>query len=127
MAASRRSNGQFAPGHSGNPSGKPKVIGELREALREDVPEIRKKLREFWRDEKNQPRERLEAMRIHLEHALGKAPQYTEVDSRILDEREDVPREKPDLADMLRRAGVMPKEDGEEKEAAEQQVGIGHL
>lgn len=72
----KRINGKFAPGHSGNPGGRPKlsqVERELRMELQSWTAEMMPALREMALAGPK-PEVRLAAFKLWLEYAFGKAP-----------------------------------------------------
>ena len=67
--------GQFQPGQSGNPGGKPKAIITVVAAARARTVEAIETLTEIMRDKKNSPSARVTAALGLLERGWGKAPQ----------------------------------------------------
>jgi len=63
--------GQFRPGHSGNPGGRPRTIGEVRDAAREHTVEAIERLAHWMRS--NDPRASVAAANALLDRGWGKA------------------------------------------------------
>lgn len=86
--ASKKPRGKpFAPGQSGNPSGRPKTTPEQQDALaaiRALAPNAAEVLSNIMSDEKAAPAARLKAAEIVLERTYGKA----EAPVRVEDTRE---------------------------------------
>lgn len=73
----RDTKGKFAPGTSGNPNGRPKVAGKIRDLAREMTPEAIEVLRDSMSPVMRitEPRIALEAAKVILAYAYGKPPQ----------------------------------------------------
>ena len=77
-----RVNGRFAPGTSGNPSGRPKETGEVRELARQHTDKAIATLADIMEDAKQPPAARVAAASALLDRGYGKAPQSMEIDAR---------------------------------------------
>ena len=75
MAESRSKTGQFLPGQSGNPGGRPKVAPELRAAAQEVSLEGLKVLTGIMRDEKAPQNARINAVQAIWDRGFGKPDQ----------------------------------------------------
>ena len=80
MPANRTATGQFTVGKSGNPSGRPKVPQEVREAIRAACPEAVETLIGIMRNVKEKTPYRLEAAKILLERGYGKPEAMSKVE-----------------------------------------------
>ena len=79
--AERATNGQWLPGQSGNPGGRPRgVAARAREYAGEDGADIFAFLRRIVDAEGENTRDRIEAGKILLERGWGKAPQLIDVE-----------------------------------------------
>lgn len=65
----------FKKGQSGNPGGRPKVVGEVQELAREHSTEAIATLAAIMRDKKAPPAARAMASNSILDRAYGKPPQ----------------------------------------------------
>jgi hypothetical protein len=65
----------FKPGQSGNPGGRPAIVGELRELARAHAPEAIKELARLALHAKTETA-RIAAIRELLDRGFGKATQY---------------------------------------------------
>lgn len=65
----------FAPGESGNPSGRPKVPTEVKEILKAAAPGAAKLLVEMVADEAQKPELRIKCAETVLDRVYGKAVQ----------------------------------------------------
>lgn len=63
-------------GESGNPGGRPRVIGEIQELAREHTREAIGTLVAIMQDQKASPAARVSASTAILDRAYGKAPQF---------------------------------------------------
>lgn len=70
-----RANGRFAPGHSGNPGGRSKAMAEVKEKFKEIMPNAIDELERIIHSPKARDCDKLTAIRLAAEYALGKAPQ----------------------------------------------------
>jgi HEAT repeat protein len=89
MAANRNADGTFKAGSSGNPGGRPKVVGEVRDLAREHTEDAINTLAKIMDDEKAPAAARVSAAESILSRGWGKAPQY--IEETIRDEREGPP------------------------------------
>jgi len=67
--------GRFLKGQSGNPGGRPKIIGEVQEVARRYTVEAIETLAAIMRDIKAPPAARATACNSILDRAYGKPPQ----------------------------------------------------
>ena len=65
----------FSKGVSGNPGGRPKVLGDVQELAREKSPEAIETLSNIMRDEKAPPAARVAAANALLDRGYGKPTQ----------------------------------------------------
>ncbi len=77
MPANRTKTGQFKPGQSGNPTGRPKIPEDVREATRAACPKAVAVLIELLDDKKSLIR--LEAAKTLLDRGYGKAVQMQDI------------------------------------------------
>jgi len=77
--AARSNRGQFKPGQSGNPGGRPKTLPELRLAARAHTPEALSTLAAIMRSRRATPGARVQAVRELLDRAWGRPAQELEV------------------------------------------------
>jgi hypothetical protein len=66
---------RFQKGQSGNPGGRPKVLGEVQELARQYTAEALETLRDIMRDKKAPPAARALASNSILDRAYGRPPQ----------------------------------------------------
>ena len=94
----------FKKGQSGNPGGRPKVVGEVQELAREHSTEAIATLAAIMRDKKAPPAARAMASNSILDRAYGKPPQTlnANVASRPIHDMTD--------ADLLTIAASEPSE-----------------
>ena len=76
--SSRKDNGRFAPGISGNPGGRPKLPAEMKEIFQAKGPEAAEILVKHLRN--SDPRVSVAAAREILDRAYGKPVQSINVD-----------------------------------------------
>ena len=78
MPANRDENGKFVAGNNANPSGRPKVPREVREAIRAACPEAVQVLIELLHDKKSLIR--LEAAKTLLDRGYGKPESISKIE-----------------------------------------------
>lgn len=71
----RDANGRYRPGQSGNPAGRPRVAGQLRELMRELTPEAIEAVKQAVRNYHGDMRMAMEAAKLVLAYGYGKPPQ----------------------------------------------------
>jgi hypothetical protein len=79
----RYPDGRLKPGHTANPSGRPRVVAELRDLAREHTPNALKRLIELMASKNEQTA--LAAVRELLDRGYGKPVQSVEKDVRKFD------------------------------------------
>src|SRR5262249_16042845 len=79
----RYPDGRLKPGHTANPSGRPRVVAELRDLARQHTPDALKRLLELVRSKNEQVA--LAAVRELLDCGYGKAVQAVDKTERKLD------------------------------------------
>jgi len=77
--ANRTGKGGFKKGQSGNPGGRPKEVGEVRELARQYTAKAINTLVEIMEDRKTPPAARVAASSALLDRGYGRAPQSLEV------------------------------------------------
>ena len=83
-AVSARPRGRpFEPGHSGNPGGRPRVVGELRELARVYAPEAIRELARLALKAKSETA-RVAAIRELLDRGYGKPTQFLAAGTEII-------------------------------------------
>ena len=75
----RATNGRFIPGWSGNPGGRPRVLGDLQAVAREHTEEALQTLLEVMRDPHAPAAARVQAANSMLDRAYGRPPQAIQV------------------------------------------------
>ncbi len=78
MPENRRKTGQFKPGQSGNPGGRPKMPEDMRQMLREAGPELARKLLAYT--EHANPKIAMWAITEALNRAYGKPEAMSKVE-----------------------------------------------
>src|SRR6266536_3096720 len=71
----------FVKGHSGNPSGRPKVDKTIQELARSHCPDALKTLASIMRDTDAPPAARVTASTAMLDRGYGKPPQFNTSDA----------------------------------------------
>jgi hypothetical protein len=71
---------QFKPGVSGNPSGRPKIVEELKSRCRDLTPKILERL-EYWLGQDGDPAASIKAALILLDRGYGRSTEYLELSS----------------------------------------------
>ena len=75
----RTGKGQFKPGESGNPGGRPKIVGEVQELARKATPMAIKTLERIAGDQKAPPAAQVSAATALLDRAWGRPAQALDV------------------------------------------------
>ncbi len=78
MPANRDENGRFVAGNNANPSGRPKVPKDVREAIKAACPEAVRVLIELLHDKKSLIR--LEAAKTLLDRGYGKPESMSKIE-----------------------------------------------
>ncbi len=78
MPANRTATGKFAAGVSGNPSGRPKIPADVKEAIKAACPEAVRVLIELLHDKKSLIR--LEAAKTLLDRGYGKPESMSKIE-----------------------------------------------
>jgi hypothetical protein len=79
----RLKNGQWAPGASGNPSGRPRILKDVIDLAREHTGEAVENLVMIMRSEKAPAQARVAACNSLLDRGYGKPMQAVDVNSQI--------------------------------------------
>jgi predicted phage-related endonuclease len=74
--------GQFQKGKSGNPGGRPKEVGEVKELARQHTEAAISTLAKIMKDGKAPPNARVSAAEALLSRGYGRAPQTVDVNVR---------------------------------------------
>ena len=75
-------DGKFQPGRSGNPGGRPKVVGEVRDLARQHTPTAIKTLVDICANGQSEAA-RVAASQALLDRGWGKAPQEMSLDQTV--------------------------------------------
>ncbi len=95
-----KSSTSWKPGQSGNPSGRPKLVEEVRDLARQHSPRAIERLVELM--EADSGTTAVAACKELLDRGYGRAPQY--IEQTIDDNRpEDAAAFKPDTAQLMAR------------------------
>lgn len=104
MPANRSKTGQFTPGQSGNPNGRPKMPEDMRQMLRDAGPELVRKLLEYT--EHSNPKVAMWAITEALNRGYGKPVQMQDVALDVsggLDVDAHIRRVAMEMVDLDRR------------------------
>ncbi len=80
MPANRDENGRFVAGNNANPSGRPKVPKDVREATRAACPEAVQFLINLMRNPKEKTAYRLDAAKTLLDRGYGKPESMSKIE-----------------------------------------------
>lgn len=81
---------KFKPGQSGNPGGRPKVVGEVQELAREHTSDAMRTLVRVMNDEKAPPAAQTAAACALLDRGYGRPAQFVGIETnKKFDERTD--------------------------------------
>jgi hypothetical protein len=101
---------RFAKGQSGNPGGRPRVVGEVRELARQHGPAAIEALATIMDDPESAPAAKIAAATVLLDRGYGKPRQDVGVDmaSHLTTSLEDAATE---VVDLVRAFGLLGKLD----------------
>lgn len=80
---------RFQPGQSGNPSGRPKIVGQVRDLARAHTEAAIRTLAEICSNADAQPAARVAAANAILDRGYGRPTQYIENKANPLDDISD--------------------------------------
>jgi len=84
-AAPARIGGKWAPGVSGNPSGRPRTAPEIREALSRLTPRAIEVISEILNSPETRPSDRIRAAELALAYHVGKPTQAIEHEDGLIE------------------------------------------
>ena len=96
-----KSSTTWKPGKSGNPSGRPKLVAEVRDLARKHTPRAIERLVELM--EADSGTTAVAACKELLDRGHGRAPQYIEQNIDQTNRSEDAAAFKPDTAQLMKR------------------------
>ena len=82
MSDARDQKGRWQPGHSPNPSGRPKALIEVIELARKHTPEAIAALASIMNNKEAMDSARVKAAEVLLDRGWGKAPQHITIDDQ---------------------------------------------
>ena len=102
--SSHRNNGRFQPGQSGNPGGRPREVGHVRDLARQRTEKAVETLATIMEDAKAPASARVTAAQALLDRGWGRAPQTLNVAGRSKDIKDLTDEElQAELAEVTER------------------------
>jgi len=100
-------SGRFQKGRSGNPGGRPKVVGEIQELARQYTTKALDVLVQIMLDEKAPPNARIAAADKVIDRAYGRPPQFSTGSQQEF--RRACEMSDDELAEIAQRGPSRPK------------------